>query len=97
MNITNGEKVYGISITTNPYQGLKLESEDEASIADVDFNYYKSLSGIETDFSTASCQICRISITTNPYQGLKPILAFIGWIKNKISITTNPYQGLKHR
>ena len=36
------------------------------------FNYYKSLSGIETVAKTTYPNGLHISITTNPYQGLKP-------------------------
>ena len=37
------------------------------------FNYYKSLSGIETTLPVTSSTlgVSTISITTNPYQGLK--------------------------
>ncbi len=37
-----------ISITTNPYQGLKRISTHTITSSEGNFNYYESLSGIET-------------------------------------------------
>ena len=66
--LTNPE---GISITTNPYQGLKCDGIDGSDGSPGHFNYYKSLSGIEIQKSQVQFHPQLISITTNPYQGLK--------------------------
>ncbi len=109
-----------ISITTNPYQGLKLGGRANRNIiakfqllripikdwnlclrlsevTEFYFNYYESLSGIETTIPRLVTHKTPIAITTNPYQGLKRRLPALVLSPFEISITTNPYQGLKHQ
>ncbi len=68
------ENRLAISITTNPYQGLKLVSRRYRDVFLYNFNYYESLSGIEIKgkkYYPTEGKAITISITTNPYQGLK--------------------------
>ncbi len=84
-----------ISITTNPYQGLKQGKDNKQIAIQYYFNYYKSLSGIETSFAVANKQ--RVN-DFNYYKSLSGIETHnipISPHDDMISITTNPYQGLK--
>ena len=84
-----------VSITINPYQGLKPRScliwsksfwSQLLLIPIRDWNW----EGMSTEDL-----VCEVSITINPYQGLKRCRKNLQVFRILVSITINPYQGLK--
>ena len=85
-----------VSITNNPYEGLKLAISWDVELMAV----FQLLIIPMRDWNNRDyllfwkLRLC-VSITNNPYEGLKRSMEFFNskvWV---VSITNNPYEGLK--
>ncbi len=87
--------LFSVTISTNPYQGLKQRIGFRCWSCTACYNFYESLSGIETLKQQWLVRFRCVTISTNPYQGLKLISPGILKDWSRVTISTNPYQGLK--
>ena len=87
-----------VTITSNPYQGLKLEwlylplPQLLGGQVTITSNPYQ---GLKRKYCNYSHYCYYVTITSNPYQGLKPGDLSSSSFSFRVTITSNPYQGLK--